>query len=321
LPQWESGEIKMGEIYMRIGHASMRKKFRLAGAALAGCLGITLLAFGFLRLFAEPLGDDARVYENDQLTYYITVNSDGIDHEGTISSDSQIADEVSGVTTITDVLPDGLTFEGFVTSPDGTFGAVQRDDKTTQCSGRVIDDTNEESLTEGAWNADSSEFTYHGLHYDANTRKVTFRTKGIGAGCELTVGVITRTPTLPENVLRMDFYDHASYLDESLFGNSNTVHAWIQKSVIPGEWQLSYRYDGDVPANAPSLPLTTIYEDKNAAIEVAAVPTLEGYTFDGWYYDASAYDRKKDGNSLTALPGMSIELYGSWTPNWRNSKW
>jgi uncharacterized repeat protein (TIGR02543 family) len=311
----------MGEIYMRIGHASMRKKFRLAGAALAGCLGITLLAFGFLRLFAEPLGDDARVYENDQLTYYITVNSDGIDHEGTISSDSQIADEVSGVTTITDVLPDGLTFEGFVTSPDGTFGAVQRDDKTTQCSGRVIDDTNEESLTEGAWNADSSEFTYHGLHYDANTRKVTFRTKGIGAGCELTVGVITRTPTLPENVLRMDFYDHASYLDESLFGNSNTVHAWIQKSVIPGEWQLSYRYDGDVPANAPSLSLTTIYEDKNAAIEVAAVPTLEGYTFDGWYYDASAYDRKKDGNSLTALPGMSIELYGSWTPNWRNSKW
>ena len=299
---------------MRISRTSLRRKFWLASIALAGCLGIALLIFGFLRIFAEPLGDEARVYENDQLTYYITVNSDGIDHEGITSSDSQISDEVSGITTITDILPDGLTFEGFVTSSDGTFGAVRRDDKATQCSGRVIDDTNEASLTDGIWNVGGTEFTYHGLHYDANTRKVTFRTKGIGAGCELTVGVITRTPTLPDNVLRMDFYDHASYLDESLFGDSNTVHAWIQKSATQGEWQLSYRYDGIVPTNAPSLPLTTTYEDKYAAIEVAALPTMDGYTFDGWYYDPSAYDIKKNANSLTALPGNSVELYGSWTP-------
>lgn len=239
---------------MRVKRSFLYKRIVIFACAASACLLLALLALNFFKIFAEPLGDEARVNENDQLTYYITVNSDGIDHESIESSDSQIADEVSGITTVTDVLPDGLTFEGFVTSPDGSFGAVQRDDKATQCAGRVIDDTNEEGVDSGVWNADNTEYTYHGLHYDAATRKVSFRTKGIGAGCELTVGVITRTPTLPDGVFRMDFYDHAKFVDESLFGDSNTVHAWIQKDTLPGEFSLSYRYDGVVPENAPALP-------------------------------------------------------------------
>ncbi len=276
------------------------------------CLGVALFVFAKLKGSAASLPDEARVNENDLLTYYITVNSDGIDWTSTESSDDITAEEVSGITTVTDVLPDGLTFEGFVTSSDGAFGAVQRDDQVTACSGKVIDDTNEASTDEGVWNSDNTEYTYHGLHYNANTRTVTFRTKGIGAGCELTVGVISRTPTLPEGTFRMDFYDHAKFVDESLFGNSNTVHAWIQKDATDGEWWISYRYDGEVPTNAPALPPTDFYASLSDPVTIAPVPTLEGYTFDGWYWDNSSSQTKLPASSLRTLPGKSIELYGEW---------
>ena len=300
---------------MRVKRSFLYKRIVIFACTASACLLLALLALNFFKIFAEPLGDEARVNENDQLTYYITVNSDGIDHESIESSDSQIADEVSGITTVTDVLPDGLTFEGFVTSPDGTFGAVQRDDKATQCAGRVIDDTNEEGVDSGVWNADNTEYTYHGLHYDAATRKVSFRTKGIGAGCELTVGVITRTPTLPDGVFRMDFYDHAKFVDESLFGDSNTVHAWIQKDILPGEFSLSYRYDGVVPENAPVVPAASYYDTSNAEISIAEKPTMDGYTFEGWYYDQDRWNTKIDASTLAQLPGKSLVVYGEWVPD------
>ena len=290
----------------------LHKKLKFFGLVSALCLGGALLVFGGIKIFAEILENDVRVKENDILTYYITVNGDGIDYSETESSATQTADETTGITTVTDVLPDGLTFEGFVSSEDGTFGAVQRDNSAIQCSGLVIDDTNEESLTEGRWNATNTEYTYHGLHYDANSRTVTFRTKAIGAGCDLTVGVITRTPTLPEGVFRMDFYDHATYVDESLMGDSNEVHAYIQKDTLPGEFSLSYRYEGNVPQGAPALPQTSYYDSQNASITVADLPTMDGYTFDGWYYDAGGYYHRS-ANSLTSLPGDSLELYGSWS--------
>ena len=298
---------------MRVKGNFLYKKLKLCGLISALCLGGAFLAYLGFNIFAAPMEDEARVNENEPLTYYITVNSDGIDHKGITSSDSQLSDEVSGTTKITDRLPDGLTFEGFVTSPDGTFGAVQRDDQTTMCGGRVIDDTNEESIEAGSWNSDHSEFTYHGLHYDAPTRTVSFRTKGIGAGCELTVGVVTRTPTLPEGVFRMDFYDHASFVDESLFGDSNTVHAWIQKDALPDEFWLSYRYEGEVPDGAPAVPATTFYSSANADITVADLPTMDGYTFDGWYYYNGNYEPRKSAANLTNLMGRSMELFGSWT--------
>ena len=298
---------------MRIKQSFLYKKLRLGAIALLLSLGIIGAVFVGLKIFAAPLADEARVNENDQLTYYITVNSDGIDHNGITSSDSQISDEVSGITTVTDKLPDGLTFGGFVASSDGKFGAVQRDDQTTMCAGKVIDDTNEEGVESGVWNADNSEYTYHGLHYNAATRTVSFRTKGIGAGCELTVGVITRTPELPEGVFRMDFYDHASFVDESLFGDSNTVHAWIQKDTLPGEYWLSYRYDGVVPDGAPAVPQTSYYDSNNASITVADAPTLEGYTFEGWYYYNGSYNPKTPASGLISLPGKSLELFGSWS--------
>lgn len=302
---------------MRLKRSFFARRLALVCSTLMLCLGIAIFALVKLNIFAEPLGDDVRVNEDEDLIYYITVNSDGIDYESTTSSDTQIANEASGITKVTNRIPDGLTFVDFVTSSDGTFGAVQRDDHTTACAGTVIDDTNEEGVNSGVWNDETNEYTYHGLHYDANTNKISFRTKGITAGCELTVGFITHTPTLAENELRRDFYDHANFVDESLTGSSNEVHAYIQKdgSAIPGEYTLSYRYDGVIPEDAPALPVTTYYETSNANITVADAPYLEGYSFSGWVWDPPNSTAKGiSAANLTTLPNGSVELYGEFSP-------
>ena len=301
---------------MRFRKSFLNKKIKKAALLLAFCVFGAALVFGGVRIFAEILGDDVRVNEDEDLTYYISVNSDGIDYTGAESSDSLVVEEVSSITVVKDVIPDGLSFVDFVSSPDGTFGAVQRDDKVTACSGKVIDDTNEESVDSGVWNNETNEYTYHGLHYDANTRTVSFKTKGIGAGCELTIGVITHTPTLAENEFRKDFYNTASFVDESLTDKSNTVHAYIQKagSVSPGEYTVSYRYDGEVPDNAPALPTTQYFDDAYAEFTVADVPSIDGYGFTGWLWDPpNSYSTGISSSSFSDghLFGFSVEFYGS----------
>ena len=75
--------------------------------------------------------------------------------------------------------------------------------------GKVTDDTPESN---GEWNADNTEYTYHGLHYNANTRTVSFKVDNLQAGCVLTVGVITRTPASVNG--RVDFYNYGTARDE-----------------------------------------------------------------------------------------------------------
>ena len=55
----------------------------------------------------------------------------------------------SGTLFVEDKLPDGLEFTGFVTTDDGSIGAVKRSDGTL-CTGKVIDDTNE-ARTDSVW--------------------------------------------------------------------------------------------------------------------------------------------------------------------------
>ena len=311
---------------MRFRKTFLYKKVKLGALVATLCLGVVLFAFAKMRSSAAELPNDVRVNENDQLTYYITINSDGIDYEGNQSSDALAVKESSGVTKVIDVLPDGLIFEGFVASSDGTFGAVHRDDKVTMCSGRVIDDTNEASVEEGSWNSDNTEYTYHGLHYDANSRTVTFRTSGIGAGCELTVGVITRTPYLQGFQTRMDFYNTAHILDESIADKSNTVHAYIEKSLPPSNtskdtpkpddsyYSISYRYDGDIPGNAPALPDMVWYKPGDL-FEMAERPVLECYNFEGWKWSPSQGYVYDDPYNLFSghMPGMNLVFYGWFT--------
>ena len=161
------------------------KNNKLVRILVAMFLGVFVSVFAFNSLAEIITDNDVRVDVDSELTYYLNVKEDGVDSSGVESSDVQMANILGGRITVTDQIPNGLEFQGFVTTSDGTFGAVSRADKVTQCAGKVVDDTNEATLDVGTWNNDHTEFYYHGLHYNANTRTVSFVAEKIKAGCWL----------------------------------------------------------------------------------------------------------------------------------------
>ena len=123
-----------------------------------------LLAFLIMRKsFAVVLDNDVEVAENSELTYYLNVSYDGVDKNGVSSTTTTVSDINSGYLYVEDKLPEGLTFSGFVTTEDGSIGAVKRG-SADSCPGSVVDDTKEESTDTGVWNDNHTEYTYHGLH-------------------------------------------------------------------------------------------------------------------------------------------------------------
>ena len=276
--------------------------------------------FAMLRSFANIIeGNDARVDTDAELTYYLKVKEDGVDAAGIESSDIQVASIYSGRISVTDKLPDGLIFQGFVTTSDGTIGAISRADSSIQCSGKVIDDTNEDTLNTGTWNNAHTEYYYHGLHYDDATRTVSFMVEKLKAGCELTVGIMTKTPAEVDDPTttvvetRRDFYNSAFAAEKNITTISNTVHAWIGNSSAR-VFKVRYSYTGNIPSGAPTTP-TEQSHPANNEVAVSMNPTLEGYTFSGWTTsDATVTD-----GSFT-MPGQDVELVGIWTKNTANTK-
>lgn len=283
-------------------------------SALALCVSVLFLcitAFAATnissRIFAESLESGVRVKENTELRYYLTVNYDGVDKDGVESSDETIANIKSNVVEVTDKLPDGLTFVGFEATESGIIAATSRADSNISCLGHVIDDTNEDIVTTGVWNDDQSEFTYHGLHYDAASRTVSFKAENIKAGCGLTVGIITETPSLGD-ADRVDFYNTASVKEGNLHPNSNTVHVWmgLEETEL---YQVSYRYTGDlIPDNAPDPSAYNGQYAADTSVSVAAAPNIDGYTFSGWHTD----DADIIAGSFT-MPSQNVELVGNFT--------
>ena len=274
-------------------------------------LGIFIALF-IGKSFATLLDNDVEVKENSELIYYLNVSYDGVDKNGTQSSTTTVSEIKSGTLFIEDKIPDGLEFTGFVTTEDGSIGAVKRSDGTT-CSGKVIDDTNEASTTEGVWNGTHTEYTYHGLHYNATTRTVTFQVKNLKAGCELTVGIKTQTPTVddpttPEREIRRDFYNFATARERGLTINSNTVHVFMG-SEFAALYNVTYEYTGTVPDGAPTAPRTSSYS-AGTKVGVASNVEVEGYTFSGW----TTTDATISNNSFI-MPEGDVVLRGSFTQN------
>ena len=264
------------------------KKLRLKIKFTKELFALSLLGIFIILIstsLSELLEDGVEVQPKSDLTYYLTVSYDGIDKNGKASDSSTVAEIRSGDLFIEDKLPEGLTFQGFETTSNGTFGAVQRGDKTTLCTGKVVDDTNEASLTDGVWNDDNTEYTYHGLHYNKGTNTVTFRVRNLQAGCELVVGIKTKTPTIDnpateEIETRRDFYNFATIREQNLTIKSNTAHAYMGK-ILNNLYEVQYIYEGDIPENVPDPPETMEYI-KGATVGVAGNIEIEGYEFEGW---------------------------------------
>ena len=84
-------------------------------------------------VFADILTSGTRVNEGSEVTYYISTSYDGLDRYGIYSSDEQLAYVYSDYIEVEDEIPNGLEFVGFVTSYNGTIGAVRRNDNSLYC--------------------------------------------------------------------------------------------------------------------------------------------------------------------------------------------
>lgn len=273
---------------------------------------LVMSLFAATKSFAAVLENDVEVAPNSTLTYYLKVSYDGVDRNGVKSSDTVVSSIGSGEMYVEDKIPDGLIFNGFVTTDDGTVGAVKRG-TTEACLGKVVDDTNEASNDTGVWNAGNTEYTYHGLHYTVSDRTVRFTVKNLKAGCELTVGIITTTPTIddPNTVQvekRRDFFNFASIREKALAIISNTVHVYMGNDSLT-KYAVGYEYSGTVPENAPLLPTTLEYVE-GATVSVQNSVSLEGYTFSGW----TTTDAIIGADNTFTMPASGVILRGSFTP-------
>ena len=87
-----------------------------------------------------------------------------------------------------------------------------------------------------------------------------------------------------------------------LIDNNSANHLYANWKRIA--FNVTYSYTGDVPVSAPALPADARVNSGDA-YTVAAVPTLDGYTFDGWYKGAEKV------TSFT-MPAENVQLTGSW---------
>lgn len=249
------------------------------------CVAVVILSIAIIsigRSFSQILDNDVRVQENSDLTYYLDVIYDGKDSNVITSSDSATANVNSDYIYVEDKLPEGLTFKNFVSTSDGTIGAVKRSDGSS-CPGQVVGGVS-------------------GLKYDESTRMVSFKIKNLQAGCKLTVGIVTRTPYL-EGKSRMDFYNMANARENTFSANSNTVHVFMGKDNVD-VYSVNYSY-GSAPEGVPGVPSSNSYSAGNT-VGVAANPTYPGYTFSGW----TTSDVTVSNNKFT-MPSKNVNFVGS----------
>lgn len=298
----------------RFAHMSSFHRFLAIFAVLV--VSGTFVALAVITRAAE-LEDGVEVEKNSELTYYLHVKYDGVDVGGHESSDNVTAEVFSDSITVTDVLPKGLTFKGFVTTADGKIGSVERKKENPQpCAGNVVDDTPTDPFDVGVWD-DENHFHYHGLHYDKSTRLVTFQVRRLKAGCVLDVGIITQTPATvddpdtPDTEYRRDFYNTAIAREGDITARSNTVHVWMG-SLVEVQHEVSYSYTGTAPTGAPAVPAAANYNE-GASVLVEPAPQMDGYTFSGW--SISTPNGLTITNGVFDMPNSDVELVGTWTAN------
>ena len=242
--------------------------------------------------FAEPLENGQEVQKDSDLTYYLTVNYDGKDYDAVESSDTQISKISSDVILVEDRIPNGLTFKGFVGTNDGSIGAVKRSDGSS-CAGYVVDGVN-------------------GLKYDTNTGVVSYKVKNLMAGCSLTVGIITHTPSTVDDPntayveVRRDFYNSATAGERFLTSKSNTVHVFMGEENAT-LYNVKYEYTGDIPKGAPDVSSLTSYT-ANSIVSVLNEVKVLGYKFSGWTSDDVSIN-----NGSFVMPNKNVVLKGSFT--------
>lgn len=83
--------------------------------------------------------------------------------------------------------------------------------------------------------------------------------------------------------------------------------SWSKTSIDVPKFSVTYSYQGEVPKNAPSVPVAQVYSI-NQNVDVATLPSVPGYTFAGWIIN---------GNKAPSSLKISgdVQLTGSFIPN------
>ncbi len=133
---------------------------------------------------------------------------------------------------------------------------------------------------------------------------------------------IIYTLTVSENdVIELDNYGYRGKTGvvntASVQDNTNSDDDKVDTEIVPVDkggttsdpdtYTVTYKYTGTAPADAPAVPVAKEYA-KDETVTVADTPTLDGYTFDGWY---------KGNEKVTSftMPAEKVTLTGSWTEN------
>ncbi len=272
-------------------------------------ISISIIAFSRQTISVE-LDNHSELEPNSEITYYLDIRADGIDKysHSTDYHENSVAETKSGYLFIEDVVPNGLTFNGFVTTEDGTIGAHS---EYGTCDGYVIDDS------EGLEDINN----YHGLHYNEETKTVSFKVKNLQAGCTLTVGIKAMVPSY-ENILltqpkRYDFYNTSIINGDGFPRVSNTVHSYAGEN---GNrfWNVTYEIDGDIDWLLDNykhsysyygidMPDAMLYSE-GSIIQTLPEMYIEGYDFSGWHSE----DVTIDNNQFT-MPNKNIVIKGTFT--------
>lgn len=260
-----------------------RKKRLLSIYGFCLFIGIVIFFIFCLAPSFSLVENSSRLFENTEYIYYIDVSFDGKDEFLVMSNDTTTANVYSDYIYVQDRLPEELEFLGFVDTSDGTIGAVKRDESGTACGGYVVDGVS-------------------GLHYDNNTKVVSFQIYNLQAGCKVSVGIRVKTPYLPVNLSRMDFYNIAYGQEGNSTVASNTLHTYIGFD-LPEMHTVHYEYVGDIPDGAPDLPSDAVYAI-GSSVGLATEPVLSGYTFDGWTTTETVSD------GVFTMPAQDVVVSG-----------
>lgn len=268
----------------------MNKKYKNIIVTIS-IIVLLFVIYLFRASFSSLIDNGESVTVGSTLTYYLDVTYDGKDSEATVSSDTAVAKVYSDFILVEDKIPDGLTFTKFIGAEGSSeIGAVSKGDSSVSCPGYVVGGTT-------------------GLVYNSTTRTVSFKIKGLQAGCKLTVGIQTTVDKL-SSFTRRDFYSVAYARENNFSRYSNTTYVFTGTPSLALH-SVTYKYDDDsiIPDDAPELPSIQNYEPK-VKVNLISEPVVPGYKFSGW--SASNVSINSSSKSFI-MPDEDVILVGSFS--------
>lgn len=262
----------------------------------------------------EVLENNSRVNEGSQLVYYLDFLYDGVDRNSLESNATQTIVVNSDYILVEDKIPDGLTFEGFVTNGQTEIGAVRQDGLNNICLGKVVDDSGynytyaRDNFGNILYNQDGEPIytTYHGLHYNESTRTISFKIRNLQGGCKLTVGIKTRVPTPEESSYTIWFHNTATATEGKRVVTSNRVSVYIEKLAEPkSQYTVSYTYDSTAPEG-----IATPFDEKHYVgdtVNLYEGVKVEEYNFLGWEVKSGGVTIL---NNKFTMPSRDVVLVG-----------